>query len=76
MHGRGVYLFANGQRHEGTFRGGFPDGAGVATWPDGRRYEGAFRDGQPNGRGVLTWPDGTRATWAGSGTESSTGGAS
>ena len=56
-HGQGVMVAADGQRHEGAYRGGLAHGWGVLTWPSGERYAGEFRDGEAHGHGVMTWPE-------------------
>jgi len=64
-HGRGVLVFANGDRsdrYQGDWKDGKRHGCGVKVWANGDRYEGEFRDGNRTGRGVLVWgPNSKRA---------------
>jgi hypothetical protein len=39
----GTYLYANGNKYEGSFRNGRRHGKGVFTFASGDRYEGTFR---------------------------------
>ena len=52
-HGRGISINTNGERWEGEFRNGYPDGNGVYTTPVGR-YEGEVRQGLFDGQGKIT----------------------
>lgn len=52
-HGRGISIDTDGERWEGEFRNGYPDGNGVYTNPEGR-YEGEVRQGVLDGQGKLT----------------------
>ena len=58
QHGRGVYVWANGDRYEGDWKDGKPYGRGVYVWANGNRYEGNFKDGERHGRGVYVWANG------------------
>jgi len=44
-HGRGVYVYADGNRYEGEWRNGLPHGSGRFVFNDDSRYEGTFEDG-------------------------------
>ncbi len=64
-HGRGVKVWANGDRYEGEFRDGNRTGRGVLVWgPNsqraGDRYEGDWKDGKRTGRGVIVFANGNR----------------
>ncbi len=58
LHGKGVFIYKNGDKYEGTFRGGLKDGKGTYTTPDGTTYIGEYLYGQIYGKGVLTTPSG------------------
>lgn len=40
--GRGVLIWANGNRYDGQWENGVPKGSGVFTWPDGSCYIGSW----------------------------------
>lgn len=42
-------LYANGDKYEGNFEDGLPDGQGVKIFSDGKRYEGNFKEGKFDG---------------------------
>ncbi|MGI9521198.1 MAG: trypsin-like peptidase domain-containing protein [Hyphomicrobiaceae bacterium] len=56
--GRGFFLRANDDSHDGTNVASSRSGRGVFTWPNGERYEGDFRDGKRTGHGRFIWPSG------------------
>ncbi|MCP4104236.1 MAG: tetratricopeptide repeat protein [Desulfobacteraceae bacterium] len=43
-HGKGVYIWSDGNSYEGEFSKGRMHGKGVYTWSDGGRYEGIFEN--------------------------------
>lgn len=43
QHGRGVFIYANGNRYEGDYSDGRRHGRGLLAFFDGRRYEGEFK---------------------------------
>ena len=45
-HGKGTYIFANGDTYEGDFKENKMHGEGKYTWTSGRFYEGLFEDGK------------------------------
>lgn len=53
--GRGLYIWANGNRYEGEFLANRMHGQGAYSWTDGRTYVGGFAADQRQGRGVLNW---------------------
>ena len=60
VQGRGVAVWANGDRYEGEYRDGKRHGRGVYVTANGGRYEGEFRDGKFHGRGVMVGASGDR----------------
>ena len=40
MHGRGTYVFPNGNKYEGEFRNDVKEGYGVLVYVNGEKYEG------------------------------------
>ncbi len=60
QHGRGVAVFANGDRYEGGYKDGMMHGRGSVVWANGNRYEGEFEDHKKHGRGVFLWLNGDR----------------
>lgn len=39
-HGRGVDIFYNGDRYNGEYKNGKPNGKGIYTWSNGSFFEG------------------------------------
>lgn len=58
--GRGLYIWANGNRYEGQFLANRMHGQGTYRWADGRTYVGGFAAGRRQGRGALSWGNGNR----------------
>jgi serine/threonine protein kinase len=60
--GRGIQLFANGDRYDGEFRKGQFNGCGIVTFAKSyiRSYVGQFQDGKFDGLGLLLWVNGDR----------------
>lgn len=50
-HGRGSDIFANGDRYNGEYKNGKPDGKGIYTWANGSYYDGEFKNGLKHGKG-------------------------
>lgn len=59
-HGRGVYVWANGEKYEGDWKNGTPHGRGVWVGANGKRYEGDWKGFLKHGRGVYVWADGDK----------------
>ena len=61
-HGKGVKVWANGDRYEGGFVEDRKEGAGTYIWGRGpwagERYEGTYLDDRRQGHGVYRWPSG------------------
>jgi hypothetical protein len=53
---RGIHLWPNGDKYEGEYRDGKPNGQGIYTWADGRKYVGEWKDGKKHGQGTFTSP--------------------
>ena len=49
MHGRGVYIFPNGNRYDGEWLADVKEGYGVLTYVNGERYEGYWLDDKAHG---------------------------
>jgi len=64
-HGRGMLVFANGDRYEGTFENDLMSGDGsdgaecIYTYNNGAVYVGDFADGKFHGEGKATYSDGS-----------------
>jgi hypothetical protein len=57
--GHGSYVWPDGQRYAGAFRGGHRHGQGTFSWPDGRKYIGGWLRGEPSGLGTRIYADGS-----------------
>ncbi|KAH3766979.1 phosphatidylinositol-4-phosphate 5-kinase [Pelomyxa schiedti] len=58
FHGRGVRLWANGDRYDGQWVGGKEHGEGTKTWSrDGSSFTGLWEGGVPT-KGTKRWPNG------------------
>lgn len=63
MNGCGTYIWSDGSRYVGGFRGGYMDGQAVLSFADGSRLEGNFlANGGAVGDVTYTAPDGKRIT--------------
>jgi hypothetical protein len=58
-HGKGKFIWNNGDIYEGDFIKGKHNGKGKLRWINGDVYEGDWAGGAENGKGKLTWADGT-----------------
>ena len=52
----------NGDKYEGEFTNGKPNGKGTYTKANGVVYKGSLKNGVPHGEGTLTSPDGKTKT--------------
>jgi hypothetical protein len=59
QNGHGSYVWPDGQRYAGAFRGGHRHGQGAFSWPDGRKYIGGWLRGNPSGLGTRIDADGS-----------------
>ena len=55
--------FPNGDKYEGGWEHGLPEGEGVYAWVDGSSYNGVWKAGSKQGVGTYTWANG--ATYSG-----------
>mmetsp|Transcript_6802 Transcript_6802/g.10647 ORF Transcript_6802/g.10647 Transcript_6802/m.10647 type:complete len:598 (+) Transcript_6802:249-2042(+) len=58
--GRGVKMWANGNRYEGLFKEGKRNGQGILVRQDGTKFEGDWLNDRPDGLGVLSEANGGR----------------
>jgi len=57
-HGKGKYVYEDGETYEGDLANGLRHGKGKYTLPNGLIYEGDFVDDKIQGKGKLTYPEG------------------
>lgn len=57
-HGRGTFFYKNGDRYDGYWVNGLPQGEGRMIYANENIYEGQWHEGKRNGYGVLTKRDG------------------
>ena len=60
FHGRGTYIWPDGERYEGDFLDGKFQGNAVWSMANGDRYSGEVRDGKLHGKGIYSSPGGER----------------
>ena len=53
-HGRGTFFYKNGDRYDGYWVNGLPQGEGRMIYANENIYEGQWHEGKRNGYGVLT----------------------
>ena len=53
-HGRGTFFYKNGDRYDGYWVNGLPQGEGRMIYSNENIYEGQWHEGKRNGYGVLT----------------------
>jgi hypothetical protein len=59
-HGRGEFIWANGDRYTGDWRDGKRDGTGAFVAANGGTYEGGFKNDQYDGKGISVTAEGNR----------------
>lgn len=57
-HGKGSYIWADGERYDGEFLNGRISGKGSYKYKNGDRYDGEFSDGLRSGKGTHSYADG------------------
>lgn len=57
--GNNTFLFPNGNRYIGDYKGNRMHGKGEFYWTNGNTYRGDFKDGKRHGDGVLTFYNGS-----------------
>lgn len=55
FHGKGVYIFANGERYDGELRESAKHGRGVYLYVNGNKYDGEWMNDKKNGKGSYTY---------------------
>ena len=60
-HGKGLYIFSNGDSVDGQFNNGVPHGWAKMVKVDGSEYVGEFYSGEFHGEGIYLYPDGNKA---------------
>ncbi len=63
----GRWLNTNGDKYEGEWRDGKPNGFGVQTFASGEKYTGTWKDGKYEGQGTIAAANGTvisQGTWS------------
>ena len=55
---RDEYVFKNGARYKGQWKGNVRHGYGTQVWPDGARYEGYWKNNKADGKGTFWHVDG------------------
>jgi len=62
IHGKGVLMYANGNRYEGEWENDVINGHGTLFYADGDKYEGQWSQGKMHGTGTYTYADGDQYT--------------
>jgi hypothetical protein len=57
-HGKGKYIFSNGDVYEGEFRHNIAVGQGVFIQVNGESYKGEFKNQKYDGKGICTYQGG------------------
>lgn len=55
---KGIIVWPDGKRYEGSLVTGVFHGKGLLTYPDGTKYEGSFRNNKMEGEGIFTFSHG------------------
>ena len=57
--GNNTFLFPNGNRYVGEYKGSQMNGAGEFYWTNGNIYKGEYKNGMRHGKGALTFYNGS-----------------
>ena len=60
QNGRGIYLYADGNKYEGDFQNGFANGTGKISYYNGDVYEGEIEKGSLHGKGMMISANGNK----------------
>ncbi len=60
--GNNTFLFPNGNRYVGEYKGNQMHGTGEFHWTNGNKYKGDFKNGMRHGKGVLNFYNGSSFT--------------
>lgn len=60
--GKNTFLFPNGNRYVGEYKGNLMHGKGEFFWTNGNKYSGDFKNGVRDGKGILSYSNGTLYT--------------
>ena len=58
---KGIYYWNNGDKYEGDFKNGQPNGKGIYYFHNGNRYEGDHRGWKREGKGIYYFNNGDRS---------------
>lgn len=58
--GRGIYLYADGNKYEGDFQNGYANGTGKISYYNGDVYEGEIEKGSLHGKGIMISANGNK----------------
>lgn len=61
-HGKGTFVFKNGDKYTGDFDSGLFHGKGTYVWADGTTYTGDYVSDKRTGKGTMTWSNGNTYT--------------
>ena len=60
--GQGTYLYADGKKYVGEWKGGEYNGQGTLTYADGEQWKGEWQEDQRlNGLGTIKYSDGVES---------------
>ena len=59
---RGAMTLNNGNKYDGEWKNGMPDGNVTSTFASGSKYVGEYKEGKKNGQGTYTFSNGDKYT--------------